>query len=41
MKLKTILSGSVAAVVLLSAVGAYAIDTKAKNMILMDYINLL
>ena len=37
MKLKTILSGSVAAVVLLSAVGAYAIDTKAKNMILMDY----
>ncbi len=37
MKMKNIVMGSIAAAVLLASTSALAIDTKAKNMILMDY----
>lgn len=37
MKMKNIVMGSIAAAVLLASTSAWAIDTKAKNMILMDY----
>ena len=36
MKMKNIVMGSIAAAVLLASTSALAIDTKAKNMILMD-----
>ena len=37
MKMKNILLGGIAAAVVFYSAGAMAIDTKAKNMILMDY----
>ena len=37
MKMKNVLMGSIAAVILFASANATAIDTKAKNMILVDY----